>query len=492
MLGYVLRRLLLMIPTFIGILLINFVVLRLQSDSLTEAMQQQAGKDGGGTGESQGGSGRSETTYAALENHLARFRRTGNDLPALINLRVFLGKDDIVAQLEAGLRKPGAVESRRSKAETGLWLTGWAAVEPLAAVLADDALAHLHGPASIAFTLCAYRPLNVEDLAALTTAEQDRIQRRNFELRKLRMPGGQQDPDYADKRKALLALFERDRADFAHTNARAWSAVFVDTGFTDFMAKLCTLRLYSETRGDYVFSVIADRWQVSFWLNFLSILIAWAGSVLIGIRSARRIGTLEDRATTNTLFLLWSVPSFFIGTLMLHHLCTDPVGGKALFPNRGLSSDDSLWYTTPRYLLDLAWHGFLPLLVLCYGSFTSLSRYMRGNLLEQLQSDYVRSARAKGVSDDRVVYGHAVPNSMITMITLGAGLLAELFGGFLVVEYIFSIPGLGALLLEAAVQQDGPLLMGSTVISVGLLLIGILVTDLLYAVVDPRIRAKYA
>jgi peptide/nickel transport system permease protein len=491
-LGYTLRRLLLMIPTFIGILLINFVVLRLQSDSLTEAMQQQAGKEGGGTGDSKGGSRRSETTFTALENHLARFRRTGNDRPALINLRGFLDKDDIVAQLEAGLRKPGAIESRRSKAETGLWLTGWFAVAPLAEVLADDALVHLHGPASIAFTLCAYRALNVEDLSTLTPAEQERIQRRNFELRKLRFPDGAADPAYALKRQALLDLFARDGEDFAHSAGRAWSAIVIDTGFTDFMVKLFTLRLYSETRGEYVFTVIGDRWQVTFWLNFISIIIAWAGSVLIGIRSARRIGTLEDRATTNVLFLLWSVPSFFIGTLMLHHLCTDTVGGKAWFPNRGLSSDDSLWYTTPRYLMDLAWHGFLPLLVLSYGSFTSLSRYMRGNLLEQLQSDYIRSARAKGASEDAVVYRHAVPNSMITMITLGAGLLAELFGGFVFVEYIFSIPGLGTLLLEAAKQQDGPLLMGSTVISVGLLLIGILVTDLLYAVIDPRIRAKYA
>jgi peptide/nickel transport system permease protein len=488
-LGYTLRRLLLMLPTFFGILLINFAVLRLQSDSLTEAMQQQAGKD---STESSGGSRRSESTFTALENHIARFRRTGNDRPALVNLRGFLDKQDIVDQLEAGLRKPGAVESRRSRAETGLWLNGWFAVEPLAAVLADDTLAHLHGPASIAFTLCAYRPLNVEDLGSMSDAERDRIQRRNSELRKLRMPEGTADPTYAAKREALLALFARDRDDFAHTPGRAWSAIVGDTGFTDFMTKLFTLRLYSETRGEYVFTVIGERWQVTFWLNFLSIAIAWAGSVMIGIRSARRIGTLEDRVTTNSLFLLWSVPSFFIGTLMLHHLCTDPPGGKAWFPSRGLSSDDSLWFTTPAYLLDLAWHGFLPLLVLCYGSFTSLSRYMRGNLLEQLQSDYVRSARAKGASDDAVVYRHAVPNSMITMITLGAGLLAELFGGFVFVEYIFSIPGLGMLLLEAAKQQDGPLLMGATVISVGLLLVGILVTDLLYAVIDPRIRAKYA
>lgn len=490
MLGYIFRRLLLMIPTFVGILLINFVVLRIESGSLTEAMQQQAGKEG--ASDSKGGSRRSETTFQALENHLARFRRTGNDLPALLNLRGFLDKDDIVAQLEAGLRRPDAVESKRSRAETGLWLVGRFAVEPLAEVLADDALARLHGPASVAFTLCAYQPLNVEDLPGLAPGEQERIQRRNFDLRKLRFPEGVADPAYATKRKDLLALYERDRAEFAHTSRRAWGAMFVQTGFIDFMAKLCTLRLYSETRGDYVFSIIGERWHISFWLNFISVIIAWGGSVLIGIRSARRLDTLEDRATTNVLFLLWSVPTFFVGTLMLHHLCTDTTAGKAWFPNRGLSSDDSVWLDTPRYLLDLAWHGFLPLVVLSYGSFTSMSRYMRGNLLEQLQSDYVRSARAKGADDDAVVYRHALPNSMITLITLGAGLLAELFGGFLVVEYIFSINGLGTLTLEAAKQQDGPLLMGSTVISVSLLLVGILVADLLYAVVDPRIRAKYA
>lgn len=490
MLGYILRRLLLMIPTFVGILLINFVVLRFQSASLTEAMQQQAGKEG--INDSSGGARRSETTFQALENHLARFRRTGNDLPALINLRGFLTKEDIVARLEAGLRRPDVKESARSRAETGLWLTGRFAVEPLAEVLRDDSLSRLHGPASVAYTLCAYRPLNSEELPDLGPGEQDRIQQRNFELRKLRFPAGTADPAYAAKRRDLLALHERNRDDFGHSSGKAWRAMFLETGFTDFMVKLCTLSLWSETRGDYVFTVIGERWHISFWLNFISIVIAWGGSVLIGIRSARRLGTLEDRATTNALFLLWSVPSFFIGTLMLHHLCTDSATGKAWFPNRGLSSDDSLWMTTPRYLLDLAWHGFLPLLVLCYGSFTSLSRYMRGNLLEQLQSDYVRSARAKGADDDTVVYRHALPNSMITMITLGAGLLAELFGGFLVVEYIFSIPGLGSLLLDAAKQQDGPLLMGSTVISVGLLLIGILVADLLYAVADPRIRAKYA
>jgi peptide/nickel transport system permease protein len=200
---------------------------------------------------------------------------------------------------------------------------------------------------------------------------------------------------------------------------------------------------------------------------------------------------LEDRTTTTALFMAWSMPSMFLGTLLLYHLCTDTSGSKAWFPNRGLSSDNSLWMPTGQYLWDLLWHAALPLFVLSYASFTALSRYMRANLLEQLDADYVRTARAKGCSDDQVVYGHATRNSLITMITLGSGLLAELFSGALIVELIFSIPGLGWLMLDAAIQQDGPLLMGSTVISVSLLLFGILVADLLYAVADPRIRSRY-
>jgi len=116
---------------------------------------------------------------------------------------------------------------------------------------------------------------------------------------------------------------------------------------------------------------------------------------------------------------------------------------------------------------------------------------MRANVLEQLNADYVRTARAKGCDEDRIVYRHVTRNSMVTMITLGSGLLSELFGGFVIVEWIFSINGLGSLLIDAALQRDAPLVMGSTLISVVLLLVGILVADICYALVDPRMRSRY-
>jgi peptide/nickel transport system permease protein len=147
---------------------------------------------------------------------------------------------------------------------------------------------------------------------------------------------------------------------------------------------------------------------------------------------------------------------------------------------------------TTTYLLDLLWHAALPLVTLTYASFVALSRYLRADLIEQLHGDYIRTARAKGGDDDRVVYRHALPNSTLTLITLSSGLLAELFSGALLVELIFSINGLGRLLLDAALQQDAPLIMGATVVQVGLLLIGILIADLCYGLADPRIRSRYA
>jgi peptide/nickel transport system permease protein len=489
--AYVLRRFLWMIPTFLGILVINFAVLRLQGMSLADSISGGPGK---GDGERT-----AEAASQSIETWLGRFHRTGNNLPAVLNLRGFIDVEGVIGRLESAQRGPKVDEAKRSRAELeGVWLQGPLLVEPLLSVLADDARPDLHGPASMALSLCAYRPLLPEDAYRLPPAEQDRVRMRNEQLKRLRIAYTNTvesgyvttDPEAERKRSALAALVRADQAEFSR-DGRRWTAVLCETGFTDFLQRLFTGRLYSETRKAMAFDVIAERWSVTAWLNVIAIAIAWAVSIPLGVWSARRAGSTADRTVTTLLFTLWSVPSFFVATLMLHHFCTQDASGAAWFPNRGLSSPDSMWLSTPAYLLDLGWHAILPLICLTYGSFTSLSRYMRANVQEQLGSDYVRSARAKGVAEDTVVWRHATPNSMVTMITLGAGLLAELFGGFVFVEYVFSIPGLGTLTLEAARQQDAPLLMASTVVSVSLLLVGILIADLLYAVADPRIKARY-
>ncbi len=491
MTAYLFRRLLLMIPTIFGILCVNFAVLRLQSMSLTEAMSAGSGES---VGERKVGAG-----GWALESKIDRFRRTGNDLPALINTYGFLTKESVVAWLRSTAPNAGTKDSVRNQREKQLWLVGTFAVHPLAEVLSDSALADLHGPASQALALCAYTSIEAWDLNRLSGKRIQQIQARNRTLRTLviayRQTPGQPfstaDEHAAEKRAALVALVAdpENAADFNRSGK--WSALVTKTGFYDFLRRLATGDLWSESRKEGAFSVIAQYWQTTLVLNLLSIGLAWAIAVPLGIHSARRANSLEDHVTTNVLFLLWSLPSFFVGTLFLHYFCTSTASGAPWFPNKGLSSPDNLWFSTPRFLVDLLWHGFLPMLTLSYASFVSLSRYLRGNLLEQFNADYVRTARAKGVNEQAIVNRHAFRNSSLTLITLSSGLLAELFGGVLIVEMIFSINGLGFLLLDAARQNDAPLVMASTVVSVGLLLVGILVADVLYAVVDPRIRSRY-
>lgn len=495
MYAYIIRRLLWMVPTMLGILLINFLVMRLQGDSFGSVLREQA----------KGGPGERNARAIAdqqLEGALLELAPTGNLLPALWNTRGFVDKSSMVARLERTEASRGVDIAKRQHVVKELWTGGEPYVEPLFAIIADESLQRLHGPASRAVVLAAFTPLDESVREAVGLERFRYLQTRNRARTDLNIrfsnaddtgyvTGPDTDPDYAAKRAKLLAFHETYRQDFAHTSGRAWKALVVETGFVHFMTNLCTGRLYSHKQQQYVFSLIADRWYVTFTLNLLAMIIAWGVAIPLGIRSARIPGTLEDRATTSGLLMLWSLPSFFIGTFLLAVLCTDSATERAPFPSSGLLSSGNTWFSGGRLVLDWLWHAFLPLVVLTYGSFTVLSRYMRGSLLDQLGADYVRTGRAKGASEDRVVYQHALPNSLITLITLGAGLLAELFSSSLFVEKIFSIKGLSLLLYEAAIAKDVPLIMGSTIISVALLLVGILVADILYAVVDPRIRSRY-
>ncbi|TVR43785.1 MAG: ABC transporter permease [Planctomycetota bacterium] len=491
---YVLRRLLLMIPTLVAILLINFAILRLADNPLRSALTTQGSEEGALDPRLLGQTVETSIRQAAL---------TGRHLPALINTRGFLTKDRMQRWLEELERAPGreAEESRRRDREGRLWLSGPFAVQPLYEIIADDALAHLHGPASFALTFTAFTPLSRRDLDRLPVEKRAHIINRNASLRALRIPHENtfaagytlsvDSDEYTRRRQAILQWWQRYGEDYSFSRGQAFAAVVLETGFIDFFGRFFTGNLISERFNRPVFELIGERWYVSFWLQMLATLLAWSVAIPLGIRSARRKNSLEDQATSNSLFLLWSLPEFFIGSLLLFYFCTDREGSAALFPNRGLPPADSLWSPTLVYVGQLIYHGFLPLLVLSYGSFTVLSRYMRGALLDQMSADYARTARAKGASEDRIVYGHNLRNSMVTMITMGSGLLAALFGGFVVVEYMFSINGLGTLLLEAARDKDAPLIMASTVISVSLLLLSLLIADLMYAVVDPRIRSRY-
>jgi peptide/nickel transport system permease protein len=235
-----------------------------------------------------------------------------------------------------------------------------------------------------------------------------------------------------------------------------------------------------------VWSKIAERLPITIKLNIFSILLVYLVAIPLGVYSATHRNTAGDQFTTVAAFILFAVPTVWAATMALVFIC----GGDFfyLFPPGGLFSVnyDSNWPLWHK-LKDQAWHLFLPVVLLSYGGFAGLSRYMRASMLEVLGQDYVQVARAKGLSERLVIFKHALRNSLIPLVTMLAGLLPALIGGSVIIESIFSIPGLGQLGYESVRARDFPTVMALYSVSAVLTLIGILISDLLLAVVDPRI-----
>jgi peptide/nickel transport system permease protein len=235
-----------------------------------------------------------------------------------------------------------------------------------------------------------------------------------------------------------------------------------------------------------VWSKIVERLPVTIKLNALSILLVYLIAIPLGIYSATHPNTWSDQALTLFAFILFAVPLVWAATMAIVFIC----GGDFLylFPPGGLESlDYSQQWPFWKKMKDQAWHLFLPVVLMSYDGFAGLSRYMRASMLEVLGQDYVRVARAKGLSEKVVVLKHVVRNSLIPLVTILAGILPGIIGGSVIIETIFSIPGLGQLGYESVLARDYPTIMALFSVSAVLTLIGILISDLLLSVVDPRI-----
>jgi peptide/nickel transport system permease protein len=230
---------------------------------------------------------------------------------------------------------------------------------------------------------------------------------------------------------------------------------------------------------------LKERIPVSIKLGGISLLLAYLLSIPLGIFSATRRNTVGERFTTVLLFAFYSLPNFWVATMAIVYFG----GGDFwnVFPVYGLSTSGSENWTWWQQMQDQLWHLVLPVACMTYYTLAVLSRYMRAGMLETIRQDFVRTARAKGLSERLVVYRHALRNSLIPIITLMADVLPALIGGSIVIETLFSIPGMGALGYEAVFNRDYPLLMGIFTLSALLTLAGILISDFLYTLVDPRI-----
>ncbi len=233
-----------------------------------------------------------------------------------------------------------------------------------------------------------------------------------------------------------------------------------------------------------VIEVIQNRIMPTVVYSVLSILIAFIISIPLGINSAVNLNSRKDKVTTITLFVLYSLPSFWVGTLLINYFTSPEY--LDWFPSTGIKDfDDSASFFDK--LGNYMHHMALPLFCYTYSSFAFISRQMRGSMIQTLNQDYIRTAWAKGLSDKQVYWKHALRNSLLPVITLLASVFPALIAGSVVIEHLFTLPGMGLLAYESVVTKDFPVIYVIMLFSAILTLIGYLVADILYAIVDPRI-----
>ncbi|MFO1175833.1 MAG: microcin C ABC transporter permease YejB [Paracoccaceae bacterium] len=235
-----------------------------------------------------------------------------------------------------------------------------------------------------------------------------------------------------------------------------------------------------------VVDLVIQKMPVSITLGLWSTLAAYIISIPLGIRKAVRDGTPFDTWTSGVIIVGYAIPSFLFAVLLIVLFA----GGSywKIFPLRGLTSDNWSDLTIPGKALDYFWHIALPVIASTISSFATLTLLTKNSFLDEINKQYVMTARAKGLSERRVLYGHVFRNAMLIVISGFPGLLISvLFGGGLLIEVIFSLDGLGRMGYEAALQRDYPVVFG-TLYTFGLmgLVIGI-ISDLTYMFVDPRI-----
>ena len=232
-----------------------------------------------------------------------------------------------------------------------------------------------------------------------------------------------------------------------------------------------------------VVEMLAQRLPPTLKLNLLSLFLIYSIAIPVGIFAAVRRNTLLDRGSALVFFMLYSLPSFWVGLLLLIFVSRY----LPWWPTRGLEAGLPLTASYWEVLKMTAIRYVLPVICLSYGGLAFLSRYSRSAMLEVIRQDYIRTARAKGLAESVVIGKHALRNGMIPLITMFAGLLPGLVGGSIFVEMIFGIPGMGMLSIEAVGSRDYPLLMTLFTLGAVLTMAGILLSDIAYCLVDPRI-----
>ena len=248
-----------------------------------------------------------------------------------------------------------------------------------------------------------------------------------------------------------------------------------------FHGDLGTSFLYNEPVTD----VIAEHMWISFGIALAAFVLQYVISIPLGIKAATRQYGAVDYTTTVLAMIGISFPSFFIAILLIKVFAVD----LGWFPVNGLVDVTVDWSNNPWGRFgNMLWHIVLPMIAITIVSIGGLMRHTRTNTLEVLNQDYIRTARAKGLSEHTVIYKHVFRNTMVPIVTMMAGVIPSLFGGMMILEQVFALPGIGQIAYRALSQGDIPFIMGYNMFIAVLTVIGTLLSDITYMLVDPRIK----
>jgi peptide/nickel transport system permease protein len=277
----------------------------------------------------------------------------------------------------------------------------------------------------------------------------------------------------AEARERLRKLYGADQP--VHKQYLTWLKKFVTLDFGEAFAD-----------GRKVKDKILERLPITLTINLLSLLLVLLIAIPIGIMSATHQYSVLDRATTMFVFVGYSMPHFWMALLLIYLFGVQ----WGVLPISGKESLDTTGFTTLQWLMDRAQHLVLPVFVSAIGGLAGFSRYMRNNMLEVMRQDYIRTARAKGLPESTVIYKHALRNALMPVITILGLSVPGIIGGAVIMETVFGIDGMGRLMYQAVFSRDYNVAMGILVPAAVLTMLGNFLSDISYALADPRVRLR--
>lgn len=448
MLKYFAKRLLLMIPTFIGSTLLVFGVLALIPDGPVEReiARMEAAMNGGGSGDGATSGGGGKEMVISPEVIDALKRQYGMDKPFLVRYLLWLGLYPAEIKSEtAAYNAPFRETLRKATQKEG----------------------------NIEKTYLVQRWVKVEKSGD------------NVKVLKSGTAG-----NYAFGKYPELP---------SHTNIKTWTAcndweilkvksdeiVMRQTAFSGILqGDLGESWQFNKP----VTQLIGERMHISAYFGLIGFFLTYLVCIPLGIAKAVKHNSKFDIISSGIIFMGYSIPAYALGVLLLVLFGSGAFMGLELFPLGGFRSIDYDELSLFGKIVDQIHHTILPVICYMVGAFATLTILMKNSLMENLNQDYIRTAFAKGLPEEKVIYKHAVRNSLIPIATGLGGILGVFVAGSYLIELVFNIDGIGLLSFKAVVNSDYPIFLGFLVISILIMLFGRLLSDTLYVLIDPRIK----